>query len=190
MTEMTASVTAARPPSDITKRSLPASLVIHVLLIAASLLMLYPLLWMVSASVRPETEIFSSTSLIPSSIDFSSYARGWVGLDVSFGRFFWNSLVISLLVVTGNVIACSLTAFAFARLRFAGRNFWFAIMLGTLMIPYHVTLIPQYVLFLDLGWVNTILPLVVPKFLQAMPSSSSSWCNSSAASRANSTRRR
>ncbi|MGO7428554.1 carbohydrate ABC transporter permease, partial [Rhizobium ruizarguesonis] len=97
---MTASVTAARPPSDITKRSLPASLIIHALLIAASLLMLYPLLWMVSASVRPENEIFSSTSLIPSSIDFSSYARGWVGLDVSFGRFFWNSLVISLLVVT------------------------------------------------------------------------------------------
>ncbi|MGO7718884.1 carbohydrate ABC transporter permease, partial [Rhizobium johnstonii] len=57
------------------------------------------------------------------------------------------------------------TAFAFARLRFAGRNFWFAIMLCTLMIPYHVTLIPQYVLFLYLGWVNTILPLVVPKFL-------------------------
>ncbi|MGO7418265.1 hypothetical protein ACCS64_39000, partial [Rhizobium ruizarguesonis] len=64
-------------------------------------------------------------------IDFSSYARGWVGLDFSFGRFFWNSLVISLLVVTGNVISCSLTAFAFSRLRFAGRNFWFAIMLGT-----------------------------------------------------------
>ncbi|WP_373694602.1 MULTISPECIES: carbohydrate ABC transporter permease [Rhizobium] len=165
MTEMTASVTAARPPSDITKRSLPASLIIHALLIAGSLLMLYPLLWMVSASVRPENEIFSSTSLIPSSIDLSSYVRGWNGLDISFGRFFWNSLVISLLVVTGNVIACSLTAFAFARLRFAGRNFWFAIMLGTLMIPYHVTLIPQYVLFLDLGWVNTILPLVVPKFL-------------------------
>ncbi|MGO8601240.1 ABC transporter permease subunit, partial [Rhizobium ruizarguesonis] len=57
------------------------------------------------------------------------------------------------------------TAFAFARLRFVGRNFWFAIMLGKLMIPYHVTLIPHYVLFLDLGWVNTILPLVVPKFL-------------------------
>ncbi|RUV28999.1 carbohydrate ABC transporter permease, partial [Mesorhizobium sp. M1A.T.Ca.IN.004.03.1.1] len=79
-----------------TKRSLPGSLIVHSLLIAASLLMVYPLQWMVSASVRPETEIFSSTSLIPSSIDFSSYARGWVGLDVSFGRFFWNSLVISL----------------------------------------------------------------------------------------------
>lgn len=163
MTEMTA--TAHRPPSDITKRSLPASIIIHVLLIAASIAMIYPLLWMVSASVRPQDEIFSSTSLIPSSIDFSGYIRGWFGLDISFGRFFWNSLLIAVLTVTGNVIACSMTAYAFARLRFAGRNFWFSIMLGTLMIPYHVTLIPQYVLFLNLGWVNTILPLVVPKFL-------------------------
>jgi multiple sugar transport system permease protein len=164
---MTNGITSAvaAPPSDITKRSLPASIVVHTLLILASLLMLYPLLWMVSASVRPENEIFSSTSLIPSSIDFTSYVRGWSGLDITFGRFFWNSLVISLLTVTGNVVACSLAAYAFARLRFAGRNFWFAIMLGTLMIPYHVTLIPQYVLFLNLGWVNTILPLVVPKFL-------------------------
>ena len=164
---MTNGITApvSAPPSDITKRSRPASIVVHTLLILASLLMLYPLLWMVSASVRPENEIFSSTSLIPSSIDFSSYVRGWGGLDITFGRFFWNSLVISVLTVIGNVVACSLAAYAFARLRFAGRNFWFAIMLGTLMIPYHVTLIPQYVLFLNLGWVNTILPLVVPKFL-------------------------
>jgi len=160
---ITTAVTA--PPSDITKRSFPTSIAIHTLLILGSLLMLYPLLWMVSASVRPENEIFSSTSLIPSSIDFSSYLRGWIGLDITFGRFFWNSLVISILTVIGNVVACSLAAYAFARLRFAGRNFWFAIMLGTLMIPYHVTLIPQYVLFLNLGWVNTILPLVVPKFL-------------------------
>ena len=164
MTEMM-TVTAPQPPSDINKRSLTGSIVLHTVLIIASLAMIYPLLWMVSASVRPEDEIFSSTSLIPSSVDFSSYARGWFGLDISFGRFFWNSLVISVLTVTGNVVACSLAAYAFARLRFAGRNFWFAIMLGTLMIPYHVTLIPQYVLFLNLGWVNTILPLVVPKFL-------------------------
>ena len=67
----------------------------------------------------------------------------------------------------GNVISCSLAAFAFARLKFRGQEFWFALMLGTLMLPYHVTLIPQYILFLNLGWVNTFLPLVVPKFLAA-----------------------
>jgi len=86
---------------------------------------------------------------------------------VSFGRFFLNSLTISLLSVIGNVFSCSLAAYAVARLKFPGRNFWFALMLGTMMLPYHVTLIPQYVLFLNLDWVDTFLPLVVPKFLAA-----------------------
>ncbi|UUP16657.1 carbohydrate ABC transporter permease [Nitratireductor thuwali] len=149
------------------KRRVWVSVVLHVLLIGASIVMLYPLLWMLSASFRPEEEIFSSTSLIPSAVSLAAYPRGWFGLRVDFGTFFWNSFVISALSVAGNVMACSLAAFAFARLRFRGRNFWFAIMLGTLMLPYHVTLIPQYVLFLNLGWVGTILPLVVPKFLAA-----------------------
>jgi multiple sugar transport system permease protein len=65
------------------------------------------------------------------------------------------------------VVSCSLAAYAFARLRFPLKNFWFALMLGTMMLPYHVTLIPQYVMFLNLDWVNSILPLVVPKFLAA-----------------------
>ncbi|MBK8086050.1 MAG: carbohydrate ABC transporter permease [Devosia sp.] len=136
----------------------------HVALIAASIAMLYPLLWMLSASFRPENEIFSGT-LIPSSWSLGSYFRGWDGLRVSFGTFFWNSLVISVTCVIGNLIACSMAAFAFARLRFKGRSFWFAMMLMTLMLPSQVTLIPQYVLFRELGWVNTILPLVAPKFL-------------------------
>jgi multiple sugar transport system permease protein len=140
-------------------------LIYHVLLCAASLLMLYPLLWMLASSFRPNADIFTSTSLWPSHFDFSAYARGWNGLQVSFGKFFLNSLVISVLSVIGNVLSCSLTAYAVTRLRFRGRNFCFALMLGTLMIPYQVTLIPQYILFLNIGWVNTILPLVVPKFL-------------------------
>lgn len=143
------------------------SVVAHVLLITASIVMLYPLLWMLSASFRPENEIFNATSLWPSSWSLDAYFRGWNGLRVSFGTFFINSFVISILSVIGNVAACSMAAFAFARLQFRGRNFWFAMMLMTLMLPYQVTLIPQYVLFLNLGWVNTTLPLVVPKFLAA-----------------------
>ncbi|MBI1779416.1 MAG: carbohydrate ABC transporter permease [Proteobacteria bacterium] len=143
------------------------SLALHLLLAAASLVMLYPLFWMLASSFKPENEIFGSISILPSEIDVSAYARGWSGLKVSFGRFFWNSLVISVLAVIGNVLSCSLTAFAFARLRFRGKQLWFALMLGTLMLPYHVTLIPQYVLFLSLDWVDTILPLVVPKFMAA-----------------------
>ncbi|KKB76282.1 sugar ABC transporter permease [Devosia limi DSM 17137] len=143
------------------------SVVAHVLLISASIVMLYPLLWMLSASFRPENEIFNATSLWPSSWSLDAYFRGWNGLRVSFGTFFINSFIISILSVIGNVAACSMAAFAFARLEFRGRRFWFAMMLMTLMLPYQVTLIPQYVLFLNLGWVNTTLPLVVPKFLAA-----------------------
>jgi multiple sugar transport system permease protein len=143
------------------------SILSHVLLIGASVLMLYPLLWMLSASFRPENEIFTSSSIWPSSISLDSYFRGWNGLRLSFGTFFVNSFTIAILSIIGNVATCSLAAFAFARLEFWGRPFWFAMMLATLMLPYQVTLIPQYVLFHNLGWVNTILPLVVPKFLAA-----------------------
>jgi pectin-derived oligosaccharide transport system permease protein len=159
-------VTGASTPARIWRRRL-GSIVAHVLLIGASILMLYPLLWMLSASFRPENEIFSSTSLLPSSVSLHGYISGWFGLARSFDTFFVNSLTISLLCVAGNLAACSLTAFAFARLQFRGKGLWFALMLGTLMLPYQVTLIPQYVLFLHIGWVNTFLPLVVPKFLAA-----------------------
>jgi multiple sugar transport system permease protein len=143
------------------------TILIHAALLGASILMLYPLLWMLAASFRPENEIFTSASIIPSSWSIDSYIRGWNGLRTSFGVFFTNSFIISILSVCGNVLACSMAAFAFARLQFRGRNFWFAMMLMTLMLPYQVTLIPQYVLFRQLGWVNTFLPLVVPKFLAA-----------------------
>lgn len=164
---MTDAVHAAPPSTVKAPPSGLRSLVLHALLIGASLIMLYPLLWMFASSLRPETEIFASASIFPSAIDFDSYIRGWNGLRFSFGTFFWNSLVISVLSVIGNMMSCSLAAFAFTRLKFFGRDFWFALMLGTLMMPHHVTLIPQYVLFLNLGWVDTIAPLVVPKFLAA-----------------------
>jgi multiple sugar transport system permease protein len=141
------------------------SVVAHALLIGASILMLYPLLWLLSASVRPSQEIFTSPSIIPSEISFDAFVRGWNGVRVSFSVFFFNSFVIAILAVIGNLITCSLAAYAFARLDFAGRKFWFALMLMTLMLPYQVVLIPQYILFRQLGWVDTILPLVVPKFL-------------------------
>jgi multiple sugar transport system permease protein len=140
-------------------------IVSHVLLIGASVLMLYPLLWMLAASVRPENEIFSSPSIFPSEISFDAFVRGWEGVRISFSVFFANSFVIAILAVIGNLITCSLAAYSFARLKFAGRNFWFAMMLMTLMLPYQVVLIPQYILFRQLGWVDTILPLVAPKFL-------------------------
>lgn len=147
--------------------SLIGTMVRHALLIAASFLMLYPLLWMLASSFKPESIIFTDLSIVPPSFDFSNYRLGWNALQESFTIFFKNSLLIAILVVIGNVLSCSITAYAFARLEFRGRRIWFVVMLGTLMLPYHVTLIPQYVLFLNLGWVDTYLPLIVPKFLAA-----------------------
>jgi multiple sugar transport system permease protein len=143
------------------------TLLTHAALLATSILMLYPLLWMLAASFRPENEIFTSASLWPSAWSLDGYVRGWNGLRTSFSVFFTNSFIIAGLSVLGNVMACSMAAFAFARLEFRGKRFWFAMMLMTLMLPYQVTLIPQYVLFRQLGWVNTFLPLIVPKFLAA-----------------------
>jgi len=145
--------------------NLARSVSVHVVLVAASLIMLYPLLWMVAASFKPQNEIFSSASLLPQHFTLAGYVSGWSGLSVNFDRFFLNSLIISGLSIIGNLGACSLAAFAFARLDFPGRKTLFAIMLLTMMLPFHVTLIPQYILFLNIGWVNTLLPLVVPKFL-------------------------
>ena len=161
MTDLGASAAGAPPTGP------GRSLAYHGVLGLASLVMLYPLLWMLASSLKPESEIFGSASLFPSRVSLESYWRGWTGLQVSFGRFFVNSLVISVLSVIGNVVSCSLAAYAVARLSFKGRNVWFGLMLGTMMLPYHVTLIPQYVLFLGLDWIDTFLPLVVPKFLAA-----------------------
>ncbi|MEQ8598766.1 MAG: carbohydrate ABC transporter permease [Devosia sp.] len=158
-------VTGAENDPNARLRKRIFSVLAHALLISASILMLYPLLWLLAASFKPENEIFTSGIWPSLSWDIDSYFRGWNAMRVSFTVFFMNSFVIAFLCVVGNLIACSMAAYAFARLSFKGRNFWFAMMLMTLMLPYQVTLIPQYVLFRDLGWVNTILPLVVPKFM-------------------------
>jgi multiple sugar transport system permease protein len=147
------------------KRDRNGRILKHVFLIGVSCVMLYPLLWLVSASVKPENEIFTSLSLWPQKFQFDNYVKGWNGLPMPFTVFYKNSLIVTVLSVIGNLISCSFAAYAFARLRFTGRSFFFALMMTTLMIPYHVVLIPQYVEFLKLGWVNTYLPLVVPKFL-------------------------
>jgi multiple sugar transport system permease protein len=146
--------------------SAPARQIVrHGLLIAAALVMIYPLIWLISSSLKPENLIFNNLSLIPEKLQLDNYVEGWTALRFSFTRFFANSFLIAGMAVIGNLLACSLTAFAFARLEFRLKKFWFALMLGTLMLPYHVTLVPQYILFLHLGWVNTFLPLIVPKFL-------------------------
>jgi multiple sugar transport system permease protein len=140
-------------------------LVAHVALIVGALVMLYPLLWMLASSLKPEDQIFTDLSLVPEEFVFSNYVEGWRGAGQSFSTFFTNSLIVCVGAVAGNLIACSMAAYAFARLDFRFKRIWFALMLLTIMLPQHVTLIPQYAIFLGLDWVNTYLPLIVPKFL-------------------------
>jgi multiple sugar transport system permease protein len=148
------------------RRARNAELLKHAFLILATLIMIYPLIWMVFASLKPDNEIFNqSLTLWPSEFQWENYSEGWNGLAVSFTRFFSNSLFITIIAVVGNVISASFAAYAFARLEFTGRNLFFALMMLTLMIPYHVVLIPQYILFMKIGWVDSYLPLIVPKFL-------------------------
>jgi multiple sugar transport system permease protein len=137
---------------------------IHLGLVAGAIVMLYPLLWMISSSFKPPSLIFRELGLWPSATTLDNYRYGWTALNVSFGRFFLNSLLISSLSVIGTVLSASLTAYAFARLEFRFKRPLFALMLMTLMLPGHVTLIPQYVLFLRLDWINTFYPLWVPSF--------------------------
>jgi multiple sugar transport system permease protein len=120
---------------------------------------------MISSSLKPESEIFSSTSLVPSQFKFSNYIDGWTALGVPFTGFYLNSLILCALAVLGNMVSCSLAAYAFARLRFPLRGLFFALMLGTIMLPFQATIVPQYIMFRALGWVGTFLPVVVPKFL-------------------------
>ena len=137
----------------------------HVLLIAGSLLMVYPLLWMLISSFRPTDEIFRDTTLFPNHLTLENYSYGWTALDQPFSGYLINSGIVVLGCILGNVVSCSLAAYAFARLKFTGKNIMFATMLLTIMIPYHVVLIPQYILFQQFGWVNTFLPMIVPKML-------------------------
>ncbi|TYB83629.1 carbohydrate ABC transporter permease [Oceaniovalibus sp. ACAM 378] len=137
----------------------------HGFLILFALIMLYPLIWLAVSSLKPSNIIFSDTSIIPRHFEWENYANGWAGVAAPFKVFFANSFVIATLAVIGNVLSCSFVAYAFARLNFSFKAPLFALMMMTIMLPLHATLIPQYILFNWLGWVNTILPIVTPKFL-------------------------
>jgi multiple sugar transport system permease protein len=137
----------------------------HAGLIAFGFVMLYPLLWMVASSFKPNALIFREPGLIPTDIDLSNYTDGWNALLHPFSHYLINSALVVLGSLLGNLLSCSLAAYAFARLEFRGKRLWFAVMLMSIMLPIHVVIVPQYVLFSQLEWINTFLPLIVPKLL-------------------------
>ncbi|MDO5287573.1 MAG: carbohydrate ABC transporter permease [Actinomycetia bacterium] len=171
---------AAEPLPGPRRRHSPAGAIVrsvikHTVLIAAAVAMIYPLLWMLVSSFRPNDMIFREPGLILTDFQLENYSIGWNALNDPFGHYLMNSAIVVLGCIIGNVVSCSLAAYAFARLKFRLRNFWFAIMLLTIMLPQHVVIVPQYILFSQLpyfngsewttGWINTFLPLVVPKLL-------------------------
>jgi ABC-type glycerol-3-phosphate transport system permease component len=128
------------------------------------LMYLFPILWALTASVKKLDEIYTvPPSVWVSHPQWSNYPVALSKLP--FVAFMLNSLVISVSAVVGQVFAASLVGFAFARLRWRGRDFWFLVLLATMMLPGQVLLIPQYLIFKELGWVNTYKPLIVPAWL-------------------------
>ncbi len=151
---------------SIRKRRIVSNILYHTFTAVMSLIMLYPLLWMLSSSLKPNRDIFTTVEkLIPDTWTMQNYVNGWKGFaGKSFGVYFYNSFLIAFLSSFGSMVSAALVAFGFARLRFKGRGIWFTVMIITMMLPGQVMMIPRYVLFNNMGWVGTFLPLIVPAF--------------------------
>ena len=167
------SPTATTPPpeppattlSDRARRRRRNAILKHAGLIAFVALMIYPLVWLVVASFKPENLILTDPGLLPSETTLDNYRAGWNALNQPFWVFFANSFIVTIGAIIGNLFSCSLTAYALARLEFRARSLYFGIVLVSVMLPVHVLIIPQYIVFSQLGFVNTFIPLVLPKFL-------------------------
>ena len=129
-----------------------------------ALLFLIPFVWMISSSLKSNYQIFEvPPRLIPNPPQWDNYRNALTTLP--FGRYMVNTAIISAVTIVGHLLSCTLIAYAFARLRAPGKDALFVVMLATMMLPYPVTMVPLYVLFQQLGWINTFLPLTAPAFL-------------------------
>ena len=139
-------------------------LLTYILLTISALVFAFPLFWTVSSSLQTWQELRSFTPhLLPSVPQWGNYAQ--VFQSVPFARWMGNSFLITAITIPGTILTASLTAYSFARFHYVGKEFWFVLMLGTLMIPSQVTLIPQYVLFFNLKLINTYVPLTIGAWL-------------------------
>src|SRR2546423_9080095 len=113
----------------------------HLVVLAGAVVMIYPLLWMISASFKPQDLLFTNTGLFSSQWTIDNFVDGWSALDYPFTLFFMNSLLVCVGAVIGNIISCSMAAYAFARLRFKYSALWFILMLGAIMLPHHTLIV-------------------------------------------------
>jgi multiple sugar transport system permease protein len=127
--------------------------------------MIYPVLWWFGAAFKTNAEL-SSPGFWPQQPTLDNFTKGWNAITgYSFGHFYINSFQLVGSIVCTTIISCSLVAFGFARLDFPLRKFWFSLVLLTLMLPSQAIIVPQYVLYDKLGWINTYLPFIVPSML-------------------------
>jgi multiple sugar transport system permease protein len=145
MTTETLRTTVAARRTGVVTWARVRPLVIHVVLAASALVMLYPVIWMVVSSLRPGNEIFRDPGILVKDLRIDNYRVGWNALTEPFTRYLLNSAVVVLGSIFGNLVSCSMAAYAFARLEFVGKKFWFAIMLLSIMLPIHVVIVPQYI---------------------------------------------
>lgn len=136
-------------------------LLVHLMLIPLALVFMLPFLWMLSTSLKPDTQFYSYPPVwIPNPLQWSNYPDAVT--YISFFLYLRNTLTIAVLATIGSLISCSLVAYSLARIPWPGRNFLFVFTVATLMLPFQVTLIPLFVVYSRLGWVNSFLPLIVP----------------------------
>ena len=141
-------------------------IIYHVIVFIIGIVMIYPLIWMVMSSFKENSTIFTTAgSLIPEKFILTNYSMGWKGFaKVSFATFFKNSIFIAVVATIGTIASSALVAYGFARFKFRGRNFLFAAMLVSMMLPAQVLMIPQYLWYQKLGWVGSYIPLTVPYY--------------------------
>ena len=150
-------------PRSKSARELFGKIIAYTLLTLGSILIMIPVFWMVSSALKPNSQIFLfPPQWIPNPIQWDNFVTAMTSLP--FGTYFQNTMIIEVGSIVGTVLSCSVVAYGFARLNAPGRNFWFVVLLSTMMLPGVVTMIPVYLIFRQLGWVNTFLPLIVPNF--------------------------
>lgn len=147
-------------------KTLPQTMLYHGSIWVFGFLMMYPILWLVASSFKAPHEIWTDvTSLWPQQWMFENYANGWKGFGgITFATFFKNSFFYTGVGTVAQVASSAVVAYAFARIQFVGRKVWFMLMLLTIMLPQQVLLIPQYIMFSKLGWLNSFKPLLIPRF--------------------------
>lgn len=146
------------------KNRIAARSAAYIILIFAAVICLFPFIWMISTSFKPMADIYKMPpSLFPTNITLENFIEGWAGAD--FGMYFKNSAIITFLATVGTVLSSSVVAYGFARFHSRLSKLLFIVLLGTMMLPTQVTLIPQYLLYFKLGMLDTFWPLIIPSWL-------------------------